>query len=341
MLTDNFDRKAMLEDWAYEYIVPAFRSYYLKVELLEFTTNEFINNPNSDNFTLLKMRYIEAYLGWQKVSMFDIGKAEEIGLRNYTNIYPTDTTAIKNNITSQDYNLELPSNFDTQGFPALDFLLYGIASTESEIIDILSTPPYQLYLGDLVTRLFDLTQEATYDWELTYAGSFINNDGSSGTASVDKLVNDFLFYYERYLRAGKIGLPAGVFSGNAIAQSVEAPYSGIYSKGLFLTAFEAVHHFFEGRSFDGLGKFMSLKDYLNHISMENNSDDIATKIIEQWTQVSLAAAELDNNLKDQVINDNMAMLSVYDELQKAVVVMKVDMMQALNIQIDYVDADGD
>lgn len=35
------------------------------------------------------------------------------------------------------------------------------------------------------------------------------------------------------------------------------------------------------------------------------------------------------------------MLQTYDELQKNVILMKVDMLQALNINVDYVDADGD
>ena len=35
------------------------------------------------------------------------------------------------------------------------------------------------------------------------------------------------------------------------------------------------------------------------------------------------------------------MTKSYDELQKAVVLLKVDMLQAFSINIDYVDADGD
>jgi len=35
------------------------------------------------------------------------------------------------------------------------------------------------------------------------------------------------------------------------------------------------------------------------------------------------------------------MLSTYDGLQKNVVLLKVDMLQALNINVDFVDADGD
>jgi hypothetical protein len=35
------------------------------------------------------------------------------------------------------------------------------------------------------------------------------------------------------------------------------------------------------------------------------------------------------------------MLETYDELQRNVILMKVDMLQALSIDINYVDADGD
>ena len=35
------------------------------------------------------------------------------------------------------------------------------------------------------------------------------------------------------------------------------------------------------------------------------------------------------------------MILSFDELQKNVVYFKLDMMQALNITVDYVDADGD
>ncbi len=35
------------------------------------------------------------------------------------------------------------------------------------------------------------------------------------------------------------------------------------------------------------------------------------------------------------------MLASYDELQRLVVLFKVDMVQAFDVTIDYVDADGD
>jgi len=43
----------------------------------------------------------------------------------------------------------------------------------------------------------------------------------------------------------------------------------------------------------------------------------------------------------QVVNDNTRMTLTYDALQRAVVLLKVDMLQTLNVSVDYVDADGD
>ena len=84
---------------------------------------------------------------------------------------------------------------------------------------------------------------------------------------------------------------------------------------------------------DGLG----YDDYLTYLGKENLATEINNQINKARTQIE----SLDLNFIAQINNDNSAMLKAYDELQKVVVMMKVDMVQAFNISIDYVDADGD
>ena len=55
----------------------------------------------------------------------------------------------------------------------------------------------------------------------------------------------------------------------------------------------------------------------------------------------MAILDLDENFSEQISTNNSKMLQAYDELQRNVVLMKVDMFQALSINVDYVDADGD
>ena len=52
-------------------------------------------------------------------------------------------------------------------------------------------------------------------------------------------------------------------------------------------------------------------------------------------------SELEDNFINQINNDNTKFLQVFDAVQEVVVLLKVDMLQLLNINVDYVDADGD
>ena len=339
--TDNFNRSELLSFWADDVIIPAYNAFDGTLTNLVDSKNAFISNPSTGNLETLKSNWLNSYKAWQSVSMFDIGKAEEIGFRNYINIYPSDVALIEAHIASGDYNLTLPSTFDAQGFPALDYLLFGLSDDTTEQLNMLSQANYNSYLSDLIDRMKTLNEEVLTDWESGYRDTFVANDGSSATASTDKMVNDFLYYFEKFFRAGKIGIPAGVFSGTEISSSVEAPYSAIYSKALFFEAFDAIHDFFTGNSFDKSTTGQSLQQYLSSVAQTNETQDFSISILQKWEVAFASAENLQDNLKEQVELDNAKMLNTYDEIQKSVVLMKVDMMSALNIQVDYVDADGD
>ena len=64
----------------------------------------------------------------------------------------------------------------------------------------------------------------------------------------------------------------------------------------------------------------------------------SNKIPIKFTQISDFLKE---NFVDQVNENNIEMLKTYDVIQAGVVMLKVDMLQKLNISVDYVDADGD
>ena len=343
---EDFDRQAMLSDWADNLIIPAFNAFASATEALKVDAEEFAKDPNINSLGQMRTSYYDAVIAWQSVSMFEIGKAEELRLRNNLNIYPTDVDGILENISSMDYNLELPSQIDRQGFPALDYLLYGLGENEDEIVDRYlndgSASQYLNYLLDLTLRIDDLTDQVVEDWTTNYKNTFIQNDGNSATASIDRLVNDYLFYYEKALRAGKVGIPAGVFSGTPLKDHVEGYYSKDYSLDFFQEALNAAQRFFNGDHFDG-GQGIGLKEYLDFIASTGNesANGLSSSINAQFDAARAQANQLNQNFANQINEDNSQMLRLYDELQKNVVNMKVDMLQALNINVDYVDADGD
>jgi predicted lipoprotein len=342
---DNFDRQAVLFNWADNFIIPGYTQLSNRTEILKVTSSLFVENPNDNSYQALALAWEEAYLQFQDVSMFEIGKAEELRLTNNLNIYPTDVDALNDNVLEGNYNLELPSQIATQGFPALDYLLFGISDDQESIINFYQSDAnasaYLDYIKVLATRIDDLVQATLDDWNSGYRDAFVNNTGNSATASVDKLVNDYIFYYERHLRAGKVGIPAGIFSGSPLPQNVEAFYREDFSKELFNQALDAAQQFFNGNHESGNPNNESLKSYLDYLEVQKDEQRLSKIINDQFNAARLVADELNNDFSAQVENDNTKMLALYDQLQLNVVPLKVDMLQALNINVDFVDADGD
>lgn len=342
---DDFDREAILVNWADNIIIPSFENLDGQTEELKSASETFSADPTQQNLTNLREQWLESYKAWQHVSMFEMGKAMELRYRDNMNIYPTDPDEIHDNIEEGSYNLELPSLNNSQGFPALDYLLYGLADSDEELLSYYTTSEhadaYRTYVTDLTTRIDTLTDTVLEDWTTGFRDEFVNNTGSGANSSLDMMVNDYIFYYEKALRAGKIGIPAGVFSGSSLSSHVEGYYSGEFSKALFMESLDAVENFFNGTHFDSDESGESLRSYLEFLDTMKDGESLASLISNQFEVARQEAQELNNNFAEQVESDNTMMLSTYDKLQKNVVYMKVDMLQALNINVDYVDADGD
>ena len=328
-LLPSFDRQSMLATWADEVISPALTDYAAATEALATAADRFVQDPTAAELDQLRASYRTAYLSWQRFSPFQTTFAEQLTLRQRTNTYPTDPALIAFNADRPDRPLDLPSQFTAQGFPALDYLLYADDAWLLNADD--NDAARRAYVLRLAETLRDLAATTTTNWNREVRDAYVMNDGNSATASVDRTVNDYIFYFEKFLRAGKVGIPAGVFSDTPLADRAEAHYSGL-SKELYFAGLDAVTDFFTNKG---------LTDYLDALEVERDGELLSALIREQFAAIRSAATGLDANFATQVETDNMAMLNAYDEMQRQVVLLKVDMLQALSINVDYVDADGD
>ncbi|WP_299621625.1 imelysin family protein [uncultured Tenacibaculum sp.] len=339
--SDNFDRGALLRNVADNIIIPAFKDLHDELILLDGNARGFTQNPNTLSLGQVKTYFYRSYKAWQQVSMFDIGKAEELQFVNHFNIFPVTVADVESNVTSGTYDFNSPNNHDAQGFPAIDYLIFGIGADENAVVAKFTTDPnadgYKKYLTDITKLMVDTISDIIQDWESSYRDEFVASTTNTATSALNKLVNDFIFYYEKRLRANKIGIPAGVFSNTPLPEKVEAFYKKENSKEFALEGLLAVQNFFTGKAFNGTTTGESFKTYL--VSLDKAS--LATDIENQFNLAKTQIETLDDNFFDQVNSNNTEMLKAYDELQKAVVLLKVDMLQAFNVSVDFVDADGD
>jgi hypothetical protein len=346
--SDNYDRKELLSNLVNNIIIPAHQNFNNELQLFESTVNSFNDDRSISNLEMIQDQFIVAYRAWQYIEMFNIGYAEEIYYASKMNIYPANTTRILENINSDNVDLDGNSNqFSAQGFPAIDYLLFGVAENNIQILDIYSIDNNSTftYLNLLVSKMIENT-DAVIDYWDTNRQDFINSTGNTSSSSLNMLANDFVYYYEKGLRANKIGIPAGVWSGE-IPQNVEAYYKSDISKILAIEGLQACINFFKGIHFgesqiNGEG----LYDYLAYLDDTNYSDSsmfigLQDDILDSFDNSMIKLEQLNNNFALQIETDNIKMLEAYDSIQQGVVRLKTNMLSILGISVDYYDADGD
>ena len=346
----SFDRSAMLVFWADQIIIPAYKKFKEDFESLNTSIENFVSDVSEENFDLVKDNWIKAYKSWQHVEMFDIGKSEEIYYASRMNIYPVNIERTDLNISNRVDDIENPNNYSSQGFPTLDYLLHGIASSDSEILNIYLTANdtfeinnHLKYLKLVSNQMLELTNSVIDDWDNSYRDTFISSTENTATSSINMMTNDFIYYYEKRFRANKIGIPAGVFSGGTLPDRVEAYYKRSVSKTLATEALNAIIKFFDGVAFDNNSSQIgpSFSDYVDFLETKKNDTPLGDLITDQFEISKTAIGELNDDFTLQLDENKLKMLEAYDKIQAAVVLMKVEMLQALNINVDYVDADGD
>ena len=338
---NSFDRVKMMTFITEEIIIPSYNNLNTSLTELKESYELFKINITEHNLEELRNKWLNSYKLWQHVEMYNIGKSMEDYLIFRSNIYPVDTVRVNQNIDNGEYDLENPNNYAAQGFPAMDYLLYGIDNDPVKVIDhYKENDKVMTYLGTLIEDLAANVKTVNDDWNQV-KNEFVNSVDNTASSNLNMMVNDFIYYYEKGFRANKFGIPAGVFSGGALPDRVEGFYSKNFSKVFALEAMTSIKKFFNGESYkdddlEGLG----LKSYLDFVE-KGKEELLSDKINAQLIDAEKSINELDNNLSGQIESDLIKVLKTYDEIQTAVVLLKVDMLQALNIAVDYADADGD
>ena len=335
---DDFDRGLMLTNLADNIIIPSYEDFATNMTLMKNAGQTFTATPTQNTLDLFRSSWLDAYKSWQRVEMFNIGKAEELQYSFYMNVYPLTVSDVQNNVINGGYDLNNVNNQDAQGFPALDYLLHGISDNDADLLAVFTSgqnaTEYSNYVNAILNQMNGLTQEVLTHWKGSFRSTFINSKSNTATSSLNKLVNDFIFYYEKGLRANKFGIPAGVFSGSALPEKVEGYYNKNISKQLALEAFQAIKTFYIGNG------GVSLSQYIDDVSSDGYAD-LSTDILDQFDIAESLINGLDNNFYNQIITDNNKVLETYDAIQQGTILLKTDMLSVLQIATDYVDADGD
>ncbi len=333
--SSDFDQSAMLRNIAEQIIVPHYKTMNDQTIVLRSSMETFLDDPTEMNFDDLRAQYKEAYQQWQRVAQYNFGPAEQVFLRNKLNNFPLNISETESNIQTGVYNLDDPDTFD-KGFPALDYLLYGLEINPNNILanyqDVDSK--YRTFLRALVNHISNLIQATYDDWNMNYQTTFIENTGSDAGASVSLLINGLNENYE-LIKREKIGIPSGALDlGFTSPDRVEAYYSGT-SGSLALAALEASEELYLGGT--GLG----LDDYLNAVKAKKGEADLDDLIKDQFATAIRSVRVLPTPLSLAVDEKQEEVQEAYDDINDQIVLIKTDMPSVLCVSITYIDNPSD
>ena len=329
-------KSQMLTNWADNFIVPNYQNLSDKLTVLETSVAAFNATPNTETLEATRVSWLEAYKSWQHVEMFNIGPAEQTFYHLKMNVYPASTENIDTFIASGNFsNLDNAPYYSAQGFPAMDYLLFGVAEDDASLVNLYnSNSNYTNYLTEIMDRMVSNTNYVKSEWS-SYRSGFIASVENTATSSANKMTNDFIYYYEKGFRANKFGIPVGIFSGgNIFPEKVEAYHNENVSKLLALEAMDAIKSFFNGNGNP------SLKQFLDNFATEEMLS-LSSDINVQLDLGKSSIEELDSNFVNQLNNEFLSIANTYDIIQAGTVLLKTDMLSVLQIATDYVDADGD
>ncbi len=334
---DQFDRTSLLTNLGNNIIVPAYQNFNATVLVLKQKGDAFAASPSLTSLDSLKQAYLASYLSFQAVEAYDFSASHD--LRTALNSFPADTAQMKSNILSGSYDFNTVNNLRAKGFPAIDYLLF--ATSAQEVVSLFTTdanaPNRKQYLNDVMSEITSKSNAASSEWSSTFIGTFIAASGMDVGSSVGMLVNDMSFEMERNRRervGNSLGYVGSLSSGVLSPYSVEAYYSG-YSKELLIENLQQSKTLYTGAAGNGFD------DYLDYLNATYYNDPLSTSISHQFDVVIQAAQDVQGNFSDALVNDKPTMETLFLELKKLTVMLKVDMSSQLGVVINYSDNDGD
>ncbi len=331
------ERGKMANHVASHFIKPAYVNLADAADQMEVAMQDFNQEPNTETLDLLRDALKTTWLSWQDAAIYQMGPTENNALRAAINLYPADVTKIEENISSGSYTLGAISNQGAEGLPAIDYLINAIEA--DQVIDQFAEPGRMQYLATLIAQLKNLTFKVSEEWS---DGPFLieftseRARGSDVGSAIGLLTNAIDLHFQRFLRDGKVAIPAGVRSaGVPRPQAIEALY-GDYSRDLLVRGLQAYIDLFEGDGLTGT-EGVSYFKYLDILERNIIAEDLRMR----FSDAQQKSQDLNPSFTTQIETNNEALVEVFLSLQQIVTQIKSDLASVLGITITNQDNDGD
>ena len=313
-----------------EIIIPTIEAYQRGMDGLLNSVQQFTAEISQSNLESLRSSYLEANLYYQAAAVHNYFATANLDLVNTSNLYPVDVALLEEFIETATYNFNSAPQQRANGFPAMDYLLYGLADP---IVSFSGSPLTATYLLELTTAMKDKADLLVERWTGELLQNFVDNGGVELGSSLSVQLNDIMFYYEDHVRGNKVGIPIGRLGPNdtpfeSDQTKIEAYYQSLVdgnedvALGMVRAAIEEMEDIYLGTGVSEMNG-VGYDDLLLGIDQQSLDQDIKAQYQEIYNQI-------DN--RTVIVGDE----SLYNSVQGLVTLYKSDLFPVLNVQ----DADG-
>jgi len=327
---NNFDKAALLQNFADNIILPRYADFKTKIDSLEILFLEFQTNQSEATFEEVRTQWKASYLSFQRVKTFDFGPAMNTGFKSAIGRFPSDTVQITANINTGTYNLSTVVNAGAIGLSALDYLFFQAGA----YLNLTTNHTYSQYCLAVIQKMKAETDAVVNAWT-TFKSTFIASTGNESTSMFSMLVNDFCQDWEE-AKAAKLGIPLGKYSlGIQRPEYIEARYSG-YSLPILRASLSSIAEIYSGigsNGVDGVG----FDDYLVALKKESLNSTIKSN----FQTINSSFTQFNSTLETELTQNQTALENLFNAISEQVVFIKTDMTASFGILITYQDNDGD
>ncbi|WP_299458073.1 imelysin family protein [uncultured Microscilla sp.] len=342
---EGYNRQLILENVGNNIIVPQLNTLQQKMSTLVKAAQAFETETTAENLQLVRNAWQAATLQWERCAFFNFGpiKMQETSLKIDFN--PARTHIIESVLGDASIMLDqayvATLGVAAKGFPAIEFLLFDHEKTLEQMLALFTTDAQAIrrkaYVRAAAQNIEVQVTAVAQEWANNggnYLQTFIKNS-QGGNDAVNTLANKMIETAEIVANT-KLGVPLGVQlkDGSPQPEKTEA-WRSKTSLAHLVANLDMMTMVFKGDLGDGFD------DYLNALKASGSGQSLANRIVAHIAKTKQAVLAIQPTLYEAVSADQTQTKAAYELARELVVLIKVDMMNALGGIVTFNDNDGD
>ena len=336
----QYTRTAQLKNIYENEILVLSNEFIKKTTLLQTSIEDFKTTTTLENLTKTQANWIASLKVWKQLELYNLGAVENSFIHFEINRWATNTSNIDAYINGNeaiDETFIASKGSSSKGLSALEYLLFS-SEENQEILNSFTTElNFERKLDYLVALSINLktkSKDLLSIWE-NEKTNFISSVENGITGSQNQLTNAMINLIEEII-ISKLGNPLGDKTGGIInIDALEATRSktSLIIIQEHLNALKKCYtgHLLENEINWGFDNYLSLIE----------RDDLSNSILEAFTACQTKIESIKNPLVLEIVHTPKNVIDLQDAFRDLLVLIKIDLSNAIGATVTLNDNDGD